>query len=340
MLQNYVSPDHKIVDLIEALHYPFARLPAGSNVLIVTDTNMDSAIWQAMMGLIRQRGADPVLALYTPRAHHTAEPPPAATAALEGADYCVLLTTTSLAQSEFWEKTVELKVGTLLMEEATTEILTSAGCRLTDDDIEQISERSKRVRQIWMQGGEVRVTTPAGTDLRAQLEPGPKRNADPAPAILSLLNGRRTGGTWPYGENRVTPLEGSGNGRVVWDICAHWPPGRFSQPVVLEIEAGRVTKIDGGAEAREVRHYLDTHGDENITNAPAEISVGTNHRASVMGLVRNDKKALGTAHIAIGRSDIGGTVVSSIHFDGLMSQPTITVNGRTFMRDGVLDEDL
>ena len=48
------------------------------------------------------------------------------------------------------------------------------------------------------------------------------------------------------------------------------------------------------------------------------------------------KKVLGTSHIAIGRSDVGGLVYSNIHFDGLLSEPTITVNGRTFIKDGKL----
>ena len=58
-----------------------------------------------------------------------------------------------------------------------------------------------------------------------------------------------------------------------------------------------------------------------------------------MGAVRNDKKALGTAHIAIGRSDIGGSIVSATHFDGLMAQPTISVNGKIFIDKGVLQCD-
>jgi leucyl aminopeptidase (aminopeptidase T) len=104
----------------------------------------------------------------------------------------------------------------------------------------------------------------------------------------------------------------------------------------LTVEAGRVVKIEGGREADGVRRYLETHGDDNSFAAPAEISVGLNHKARIMGAVRNDKKALGTSHIAIGRSDIGGTIVSATHFDGLMARPTITVNGKAFIKEGVL----
>jgi leucyl aminopeptidase (aminopeptidase T) len=219
------------------------------------------------------------------------------------------------------------------------DILTSPGCQLEESDLEMILEKERWVREFWMQGGDVHVTTPAGTDLRAKLVKTDKRSA----RVLGILqpNGERRGaGTWPFGECRVTPLEGSGEGTVVWDICGHAPPGRYAQPVVLTVKAGRVVNIEGGKEADGVRRYFEAHGDENSYAAPAEISVGLNHKAVIMGTVRNDKKALGTSHIAIGRSDIGGTIVSATHFDGLMAKPTITVNGKAFIKDGVLQRDL
>ena len=336
MLEQYVSPGNKIVDLIASLQLPFAHIGRGEEVMIVTDTNMDPLICQAVMGVIRSKGADPTLMMYTPRAHHTAEPTRAVAHALKGSDICIYLTTTALAHSEFSEH--RGNVGVLLMEEATVEILTAPGCQLDEADLQLILKRERWVREFWMEGGDVHVTTPAGTDLRAKLAQGDKR-VGKVREILFPEGEKRGAGTWPFGECRTTPLEGSGTGRVVWDICGHAPPGRYAQPVALTVEAGRVVKIEGGREADGVRRYLETHGDENSYAAPAEISVGLNHKATIMGAVRNDKKALGTAHIAIGRSDIGGTLVSATHFDGLMARPTITVNGKMFIKEGVLQCD-
>ena len=337
MLEQYVSPGNKIVDLIAALRLPFDNVRRGEEVMIVTDTNMDPLIWQAVMGVVRSKGADPTLMMYTPRAHHTAEPTRAVVHGFKGCDLCVYLTTTALAHSEFSE--TRGNVGVLLMEEATVEILTSPGCQIDEADLKLILDRERWVREFWLEGGDVHVTTPAGTDMRATLLKDDKRSAKVRGGILLPEWGKRGGGTWPFGECRVTPLEGSGEGRVVWDICGHVPPGRYGEPVVLTVKGGRAVKIEGGKEADDVRRYFETHGDENSYAAPAEISVGLNHKAAIMGAVRNDKKALGTAHIAIGRSDIGGTLVSATHFDGLMSKPTISVNGKVFIKDGVLQCD-
>jgi leucyl aminopeptidase (aminopeptidase T) len=211
--------------------------------------------------------------MYLPRAHHTAEPTPVVASAQASADITVYLTTTALAHSEFCEN--RGRVAILLMEEATAEILTSPGCRLTQDDYDAILEREHKVREYWMRGGEVHVTTPAGTDLWATLEPGTQRSATPL-GILERVDGRRAAGTWPWGECRTTPLEGTGHGTIVWDICAHAPEGRFSEPVVVTVEGGRAVAIEGGREAAEVVRYLDLYGDENSRAAPAEISVGIN----------------------------------------------------------------
>lgn len=334
MLEQYVSPPNKIVDLVASLQLPFANVQPGEEVMIVTDTNMDPLIWQAVMSVVRSRGADPTLMMYTPRAHHTAEPTNAVAHALKGSQICVYLTTTALAHSEFSEH--RGNAGVLLMEEATVEILTSPGCQLVEADLQRILASERWVRGFWMEGGRVHVTTPAGTDLRAELVPGEARSAKVRQGILVPEGEKRGVGTWPFGECRTTPLEGTGEGRIVWDLCGHAPPGRYGQPVALTVEAGRVVEIEGGREADDVRRYLETHGDENSNAAPAEISVGLNHKGVILGAVRNDKKTLGTAHIAIGRSDIGGTLVSATHFDGLMARPTISVNGKTFIKDGVL----
>lgn len=337
MLEQYVSPGNKIIDLVASLQLPFANVRRGEEVMVVTDTNMDPQICQAVMAVLRSRGADPTLMMYAPRAHHTAEPTKVVAQALRACDICVFLTTTALAHSEFSER--RGNVGVLLMEEATVDILTSPGCQLDEADLQFILKRERWVREFWMEGGDVHVTTPAGTDLRAKLVKGERRSAKVREGILIPEGDKRGVGTWPFGECRTTPLEGSGEGRVVWDICGHAPPGPYAQPVILTVKAGNVVKIEGGREAEGVRRYLDTYGDGNSYAAPAEISVGLNHKAIIMGAVRNDKKALGTAHIAIGRSDIGGTIVSSTHFDGLMARPTITVNGRVFIKEGVLQCD-
>ena len=54
MLHQYVSPGNKIIDLVASLQLPFANVRRGEEVMIVTDTNMDPLICQAVMAVLPQ----------------------------------------------------------------------------------------------------------------------------------------------------------------------------------------------------------------------------------------------------------------------------------------------
>ena len=334
-VSKYVSSEMKMVEIMKNLQLPFKHVVPGEEVLIITDTSMDPLVWRSVMATVAQRGAEPTVALYLPRAHHTAEPTKITACGANGAQIVVLLTTKALAHSEFTER--KGKWGLLLMEEITVDILSNPICSINEEDYRIITEREQKIRNVWKQGGDLHLTTPFGTDLRAKLVETPTRSVDPAPGILAKneKTGGRGGSTWPYGENRVTPLEGSGEGTVVWDLCGHTPEGFYQEPVRLTVKGGRVVKMEGGKEARAVERYFAEHGDENWNACPAEISIGTNHKGVPLGAVRSDKKVLGTVHVAIGHSDVGGNLYSKTHFDGLMTKPTIRVNDTLVTRDGI-----
>ncbi|MFH1664411.1 MAG: aminopeptidase, partial [archaeon] len=58
--------------------------------------------------------------------------------------------------------------------------------------------------------------------------------------------------------------------------------------------------------------------------------------AKIIGVVLEDEKVLGTAHLAIGNntSMTGGTTYSEIHLDGVFTKPTIWLDGKLFMEKG------
>ena len=77
-----------------------------------------------------------------------------------------------------------------------------------------------------------------------------------------------------------------------------------------------------------LRDYLDRYGDENAYMCPAEASVGVNAAALVRGIQREDKNILGAMHFGLGTNvDVGGTIRSRIHMDGVILEPTLYVDG-------------
>ena len=139
---------------------------------------------------------------------------------------------------------------------------------------------------------------------------------------------------YPTGELNVAPVEYSANGKLVIDLTMH-ALGRLRDPIELNIKDGRVVSIEGGAEAHALRTYLAAYGDENAYLCPAEASVGRNRRALIRGVQREDKNIFGAMHFGLGTNiDVGGTIHSSIHMDGVILQPTLYVDGEMRIKDG------
>jgi 2,5-dihydroxypyridine 5,6-dioxygenase len=139
---------------------------------------------------------------------------------------------------------------------------------------------------------------------------------------------------YPTGEFNVPPVEYSAEGTLVFDLTMH-NLGRLRVPIRLTIERGRITAIDGGAEARALRDYLNDYGDENAYMCPAEASVGINRRARIRGVQREDKNIFGCMHFGLGTNvDVGGSIESSIHLDGVILEPTLWVDGEIKIKEG------
>ena len=69
----------------------------------------------------------------------------------------------------------------------------------------------------------------------------------------------------------------------------------------------------------------------------AELGIGTNDNAVISGNVLEDEKVLGTVHIAFGdNKSMGGNIGVASHLDGVITSPTVSVDGKVIMEKGVL----
>lgn len=139
---------------------------------------------------------------------------------------------------------------------------------------------------------------------------------------------------FPDGEQSQMPTEGTARGVVVLDgpiAGLDMPDGQ----IALHVEDGRVQAIDGnGKVADRLRSMLVVcPGADNI----AEVGVGLNDGAERNGRCEEEKKALGTMHLALGDNvSYGGTVSCPMHVDMVLYRPTLTIDTRTVLDDGAL----
>ncbi len=181
--------------------------------------------------------------------------------------------------------------------------------------------QQEKVGKLFSAAREVRILSPAGTDLKLHI--------DGRPVQLD-----REG--LPRGEVYVAPWEDSAQGTAVID-CA-FIHGRPVEKLRLAFRGGRVAAVDAPdpAHAEAMRRVLAiSHGDKDVI---AEFAVGLNPGVSKpVGDIRLDEKIKGSAHIAIGANELfGGRNRSNLHLDLVMLRPTVILDGAILVEDGQL----
>lgn len=317
------------------------NMKPGERVLIITDTAMDSRVWQALHTAAIDYGVEPVVALITPRETHSTNPPAAVCAAAldPSTSLTIYLTSTAMAHATLTDDFIDQQKRFILMEELTAEMLGPDGPGSAD--YHALNRLGQKIAAIFTAGREVTVTCPNGTNLTARIDGRAGRSIAGLP--LQMRPGGGGGCAFPDGEAHVCPVEGTGNGTIVFDLTAH-SVGRIHEPMRLVVKDGWVTAIEGGPEAAKWREMLARFEDSNNLNCPAEIAIGLNPRVTPTGLMRTDKKMYGAAHIGMGDTiALGGTCHARLRLEGVISQPVITVDGQELTRGGAIlidDEDV
>ncbi len=340
-----------ITGTLEYLRKPFAaNVRRGDRVLILTDTAHDTRVWQAAMTIVADLGAEPVLALFEPRPADYYDPPSAVCAAMLQSDVNVLLASTGMLHSPASMKAMAAGIPTICLD---------GGLRLEDfqqgavtaDYVEIMRIKHFVAKNVFGAGARhVKVTSRLGSDLTYSVEgrifipPLRPEGWDPFKAYRRTEEGRKGSPMiaclFPTGEFNVPPVEGSANGKAVIDLTMHHL-GRLTSPIELTVADGRITRIDGGADARTLRDYLAEYGDENAYLFPTEASIGINRKARIVGVQREDKNIFGSIHFGLGTNiDVGGTIQSNIHMDGVVLEPTVAVDGQVRIREGVFEASL
>jgi leucyl aminopeptidase (aminopeptidase T) len=293
----------------------------GERMLIDTDEPLRSIAY-ALREAARQLGHDPIVVEMFPRRTNGEEPPALVAEMMTRADVVLCPTSKSLTHTDARRAATAAgaRVGTL--PGVTEDIMV----RCMNADYQRIAERTHELCAMLERTSSVRVTAPAGTDIRLPIA-GRKAHAS-----SGLFRQRGEWGNLPTGEAYLAPLEGQSSGVVVVDGSMAGV-GVTQQPIRIVVENGYATEITGGPEAQTLIALLEPHG-RDARNV-AEFGIGTNDRARLTGVILEDEKVMGTIHIAFGdNKSMGGTVGVPSHLDGLVKQPTVWFDDRKIMEDG------
>ncbi len=197
---------------------------------------------------------------------------------------------------------------------------------LVDRLSQKVIEKARRAQVI-------RATTPAGSDIRADLKP------DYRWLKTSGIISRDKWGNLPGGEIFTTPGEVNGvfvvDGVVGDYLCAQY--GLLeSAPLTIEVRGNRIASCRSANQQLQRDFEAYTHTDEN-SDRVGEFAIGTNigvHR--VIGNILQDEKFPGI-HIAFGNpygEHTGADWTSSTHIDVVGLRFNIWIDDELIMREG------
>ncbi|CAN5476687.1 aminopeptidase [soil metagenome] len=308
---------HSVASTAQRVVADYLGLRPGERFAIVVDERTDPEISRELARAARDLDADPVVVTIAPRARSGTEPPAPAAAAMAAADVVLCAASTSLYHTN--AKAAAQRAGARGNFNAPYRGDAWRNGAMTADFF-AIRTRAERLAALWRTTDEVRVTSPAGTDLRARVT-----GREPMAWLTGICRNPGEVSALPGGEVSLPPLEGTSNGVVVWERVAS-DLGALTDPVTIVVRDGRAVEIHGKAAADRLRTIVATITDaDNI----GEIGIGLNPAARIADEITEAKKAFGTVHIALGDSanEYGGLVECEVPLDGMVMAPTIEFDG-------------
>lgn len=303
-----------------------AAVKPGERVLVAADSEM-MEIADVVAAAAHEIGAEVVVSVMPPRKMDGDEPPKVVAEAMKAADVVILPVSRSISHSEAVREAMATGTRIASLAAFTKDMMVRGGITA---DFHAIRPLCDHVARLLGEASEAVLTTPAGTNLRLSLE-GRPGNSHPC-----IVDQPGTFTAIPNIEANIAPVEGTGEGVIVFDgSIPNLRMGVVDEPVVVRVEKGSIVDITGGRHARYIRRIWEAQDDPTVYNI-AQLAVGLNPECvPFTGVFLNDHGAYGTVHIGIGTSaNLGGNTQAPMHFDGMMYNPTLLLDGKPVVENG------
>ena len=285
-------------------------IKAGENVVVTADTTTDARVVNATAQAVYAVGAHPVVIHYEALPNVAMMPPAPVAAALKAADA--------------W---IEYAPAYLLHGPAHREAM-SAGCRMLcltavdadamvrtigRPDYMAMDEFREKIRALSQSADEMRLSSPAGTDLTAKVDHDAKPFFRPASGKgYSQMLG---------GQSGFSHLVDTVEGTLVFDGTIYPPTdlGVPRTPVSMQIEHGYIRRVSGGSEASRFERWLASFNNPLMYQI-AHLSYGFNPGVTrCSGRIAEDERVFGCLDIGIGITSRGAPT----HTDGIVLDASV-----------------
>ena len=301
-----------------------AGVKSCENVLIVTDFMM-MTIAEAVAAAAYHAGAEVMIGTILPRSGHGQEPPPPIAEAMKKADVIFTPVTYSITHTRAVKEACEAGSRIIALTDYREHMLIKGGL---DADFYETKEMCLKFARAFEKSNEAVLTSTAGTHLTMRKE-GRSGNA-----LFCIVEPGQMSPA-PNVEANFSPTEGSAEGVIVADASIPYIDiGVLTEPVTATVEKGMITDIQGGHQAKILADDLKSRNDAQVYNV-AELGVGLNPKCIMQGVMLEDEGVYGSVHIGIGTNiTLGGNVKAAIHYDLLMWEATIELDGNVILEKG------
>ncbi|MAG47441.1 leucyl aminopeptidase [archaeon] len=292
------------------------KIKKNESVLIVTDKKRKK-IGGAILEEVKKVTSN-VKIIETPVAKENGNEPPKIIAK-EMLNYDVVICPTTKSLSHTKARLNATKQGARIV---TLPGITNEIMQIIDVDYNKIKKITLKLKKILDKSNKIHILTKIGTDVTFLNK---KRKWIPD---LGFVHRAGESGNLPAGEIFIAPKET--NGILVLDNSKHNQKNFAPSKTKLIIKKNKVIYIsNSNSKLGKVFKTI-----KNATNI-AELGIGTNYKAKIIGSTLQDEKSISTIHIAFGNSSgIGGNVYSKIHKDIIFQKPTILVDDKVIMKEG------
>jgi aminopeptidase len=292
------------------------NIKKGESVLIITDEKMKPILSEALKEECLKKGAKVELIKIKPLERNGQEPDKNVAKMMKEFDVEFLITSKSLSHTKARKEACNAGARIASMPGITEFSFTQGGLTADYNEVKKLCmSMFKKIKNA----KKIEIKSSNGTNV--VLEIGDyKFDIDEG-----LYHKPGSFGNLPAGEVCTSPNDFSVNGRIVIDKM-----GRYGENIVFEVKESFVESISG---PKELIEEVDSLGEK--ARIIAELGIGSNPKAKIIGNVLEDEKVLGTAHLAIGNNmSFGGKNEVQFHQDGIIIKPTLLADDKIIIKDG------
>jgi leucyl aminopeptidase (aminopeptidase T) len=302
------------------------EMKPGETFVITADTESDTRVVEATARAAFSAGAKPmVIWLASPlgvgKAADPMLPEEALVGALNGADAWVEFNNQWLLYSTAYDRVMNenKRLRYLCLVGMNVDMMVRCIGRI---DYTTLAEFITTLSEMTVNAKEIRVTTPAGTDVVFQ-------NMEGATAPLRGFP-NKPGSHMMAGQIGWRIVRESVNGKIVFDGSLVPPIGLLKEPVTLHVKDGQIMEIEGGSEAVQYEAWLKSFDNHNMLRI-AHICWSFNPGAKLTGDIVEDERVWGSSEWGIGNHP--GMPAPS-HSDGICLNSSVWMDGEQILDEG------